>query len=328
MNKRYMASPSYNSSPNGFQMSDSRIGGALSNIKQGVLTPQTPLQLTGNGPFTLSAAEFATAMITGIVCTGLVSGIVSIVLPATSTIVNVLSDLCVSQSVGAPFGTGTNSTYGQWTTLKVLNENPNSTVVNLVAGDANTNVSQTGCLPLTSCSYTVTEVLGVNSAYTVQVVQNNTSRVQSGYLTVVLATTQRAPQSSIVPFSIVTNFGGDITEFSYDIGSSTLTVEPGASVLISASAVFQLTSPGNSNCVFLIAPPGTGGSSGFIGMGSNQMQDPSGFVTNSFSIAYTNTTVLPTEWQFFVQDTNTNLTVNVMGQSDSLITAMNVVSIS
>lgn len=274
----------------GFSMQPASIGQTLTNVKTGLTTTQTPIYLSGATSYTLGANQFASALQSAL----FVQDGGTITLPSTITLLNVLSD-------------GSLKTFGAWVSFTVINQSQTNSV-NIVAGDVNTNVTQVGTAPNSTQTYIVYEVLGMNSAFQVCVVQdvNPPSFGKSQYLTAQLSTTQTSSGTlMLVPFDVIFNQSPSHDRLNFLTTSSTLVVGPGVSVLINASVTVQSNLAIQAIVPVLeLAPAGQVASPlvGTIAGSSIYVPPPDGIGALFLSVAYSNTTSVPTMWQLYISD--------------------------
>lgn len=296
-----MTSPSYNNPPTGFSIAQTATGTSLRNTRAGVSTSQTPIVLSGIGPFTLTGDQFETALSTALVITGS-SAAVQINLPSTATILSIMSGLSSNTSLSLP-ASATNQTYGTWVPLTLINENSNGLAsITLVAGDGNTGLSQVACPALSACTYIIAQTLDFNSAFQVTVVQENVSNAAAQSMTVQNNAVQSPVADPAVVLYQVISFQNNSAQaaFGWNTATSVLTVQPGVTVLISTTTCFGTGLGGVTN--LFIAPSGqtTSPITGAIA-GSIASLNGTGIAADSkLSVVYTNATSAATTWSVYL----------------------------
>lgn len=284
----------------GFQVIDAVLGKSLALAKTGLPTTQTPIRLTGDGPFTLTGDEFVTAMQTALIFTGgVTTNAITVTLPSTATILNVLNDLSAS---------GNTQTYGAWTQLRVINQSTSQNVV-LAGGDANTGITQFGAQAATSNVYTIVESLSTFSNFLVTVVQQvfQPQRIHPEYVTAQATTTRNVTglnQIYTVIFDTLYSQSPTTNAVAYVLSpTNALVVQPGITVLISVTMSIMTLSVSSGNPTVSVAPAGQGAS--LVGLTGQLAGTISGMAvgttqTHSLSVVYSNNTLSPTSWQVYI----------------------------
>ena len=302
----------------GFRVHNGALGQTLGQLKSGVSTTQTPIVLVGNnGPFTLTGDQLATSLGAGLVVRGTGQGPVSVVLPSTATILNVLSSLNVNTTTSS----GSDQTYGAWVSLHVINESA-SQVVNIVAGDGATGVTQQGTSPSSAQTYVLYEVLTIGSAFQVRCVQdlNVTIFPQPQYVTAQFSTSQIPGGGTAFPieFDVIYNQSPLNNLVNYSVLTNLLTIAGNTTALINGRVT--IANVGNVPIQVdielspfgQVAAPLVGtiaGSANHIGVG-----DAREF---SFSVVQRNLTTSPTAWSVY-------LTGYTPGTAEILVTAASI----
>jgi hypothetical protein len=278
----------FNDSEIGFQLLNAGLGQSLQNAKQGLSTTQSPIVLTGNGPFQLTPDQCATAVSTALVFAFATNPTVNVVLPSTASLLSLMGV----------------ATYGTWVAVRVINNNPTSTLM-LIPGDSSTGVNQVGVLPLTTQTYTIAQVLLTNSAFELYAVQDVyvTPTNVPQYVTAQSANTQTPGVSNLyaIVFESILNASAQTNMVSYSTASNLLSVAGGVTVLITCTVTVL-----NNTGVF-IQPNMEIASSGQtvlpvtnILAGSYTTVDPFAVSTLSCTVIYTNPTKTPTQWQAYI----------------------------
>lgn len=290
-----------------FAISNTALGQSLQLTKSGVSMLQTPIVLSGSGPYVLSGDEFVAALSSALVVRAeLASSTITITLPATTTIINVISNQSVSRSItGAPTPfTGTNQSVGAWVSLKIINNNA-SFPVSIVAGDGSTNVIDQQTLPLTTQTYTVYESL-VPMSSQVTVVQNAQLAVylQPEYVTGYMNNTQHATSSTAyaVRFTDILNASPTDTSVAYfPFPPNQLIISSNVTALITCTLTILNGTNATATYNLQLAPVGqfVAPVSGAIA-GSGWTCFPNDQVIMSFSVVYTNNSPAQTIWQVYL----------------------------
>lgn len=281
-----------------FQLQDAILGQTLSLAKLGDGSVQTPVVYSGIGPFTLTGEEFATALRTGIFLAGGVGiGTIQIILPSTTTLLNTLSYISVSNDSAQSFGA--------WASFKVINLDPVNSAA-IVASDLQTGVNAAVTLPLSAQTYTVYETLQNQSSVMVEVVQNLRATIfpSPQFFTVNLGPPQTllGVNAFPVPFDIVLAQSTLTDAVSYSLLNNAFSVSPGVTVLANATVVLNNTSTGFDTQPFLILATAGQVTSlpGNVIAGSASQIQISGSTEFALSVVYTNQTAAPTLWQVYV----------------------------
>lgn len=316
----------------GFQVNDTFLGTSLHGIQTGVSTTQTPVVLLGSGPFVLTADQFETALQSAVfVLAQSAAANITVVLPSTATILNVLS----FQSVTATSGATSAQTYGASTTLKIINLNDAFTV-NVLASDGGTGVTQSGVAPLTSQLYSIYEVLTIASPFTVRVVQDVwlTPRVQPEFFTVENSVDQAGGSTTAyqVQFDTLITQSSATSAVSFSLApENILTVASGVTVLVTftGTIVSQSTAGPTSPAIALanagqLTTPLAG-----LAASNSVTSSISERAVATFSVVYTNTTLQPVTLQVYMtgHDTLTNRTF-ILGQLPNYDCQLTVTQIS
>lgn len=245
---------------------------------------QTPILLTGNGPFVLSGDMFATSLTAALVLNnGVGIGNILVTLPSTSTISDVM--------------TNTGAVFGAWVKLKLINLNTSQTVL-LVAADGATTISQNGTQALSTETYTVYEL-----APNIQVVQDlRLPSFASEYLTVVVQTDTLLPPTLnfAIPFTLIQDQGPTSSAISYNVSANYLQISPGVTALINVNVPLA-NGQMQSVVEAALAPAFQSQSTPLVGAiaGSSLTCQPFQARTGAFAVVYTNNTTAPTLWQVY-----------------------------
>lgn len=294
-----------------FQLEDTRLGNMLTLLATGAPATQTPIIFDGAGPFALTGDQLETALQSALIFTGTQIAPISLVMPNTTTILNLLSNASVNTSINptTPF-LNTNQTYGAWQLLKVINQSTQT--VNVVAGDVGTSVTQYGVQPLSSQLFTIFEVLTIDTSAQVSIVQNIWRAVPTSEFFTIQNTASQVASSAtayLIQFTSVFNVSPTTDEISFSLASppnNFITIVAGTTALISAACTVLNTSTNPLLLVVQIAPAGqtTAPLTGVIsGINTTAI---AGFSSDfSLTMAYTNNTASPTSWSLYLSGHDT-----------------------
>lgn len=294
-----------------FQIEDVRLGNMLTLLRAGAPVSQTPITFNGPGPFTLTGDQLETALQTALIFTGMHGAPIQLLVPSTTTILNLLSNASINTSINVmtPF-LNTNQTYGAWQTLKVINQS--SQTVNVVANDAGTSVAQYGVQSQSSQEFAIIEVLTIGTPSQVSIVQDIWRAVPlSEYFTIQNTVSQAASSSTAytVLFTSVFNSSPTTDDISFTLGSppnNFISVTPGTTALITAVCTVQNTSGVNRVVVVQLAPAGQSVAP-VTGVLSGAMASALASFSADFSLTfvYTNNTLATTEWSLYLSGHDT-----------------------
>jgi hypothetical protein len=186
-----------------------------------------------------------------------------------------------------------------------------------------------GCLNLASATYTISEVLGIDSFFQVLVSQDDTSKLGPAQYLSAVATTPQTPPGTlfVIPFPAIQNQSATTTAFNWNTGTNVLTVQPNVTILVHCVLCMEAIFDGNGAYIYF-APSGQVANpvTGFIGSAAFELSADGSFATIMMTFTYTNRTILPTTWSVYMTNYITpNVAVTTQNGAASMLTIVQVI---